>query len=139
MLAPVDEQWQAAVVYGIMRRPWDAIIWWEIRRIPFNVIILVAGICSFLVIQLIGARLVKPGEDVVEPLAVMVGAVVYAVAANLCYTLGWVTELLWSRGDTCQTEAIRPKIYRKGIIFSVALTISPAALVPLAWLIWGFK
>jgi hypothetical protein len=122
-----------------MRRPWDAIVWWEIRRIPFNLIVLVVGFASGLVIELIGSRLVKPGEDVEEPIGIMIAIIGYGVAANLCYTLGWITEIVWSGGDTIRTEAMRPKVFRAGIIFSVVLTLLPAILIPLTWLVFGFK
>ena len=121
------------------RRPYDSILWWELRRIPFNGLLLLAGLFSFGVIELIGSRLVKPGDDVVEPMAVIGGAALYVVAANLCYTLGWITELLWSRGDASLAEAMRPAIYRRGLLFSLVLTLSPAILVPLAWAVFGFK
>jgi hypothetical protein len=122
-----------------MKRPWDAIAWWEIRRIPFNLLVLAAGALSILIIELIGTRLVKPGEDVEEPIGMLIAVAAYAVAANLCYTLSWITELVWSRGDTSRTESRRPKIFRAGLIFSAALTLLPAILVPAAWLIFGFK
>ena len=89
--------------------------------------------------MLIGRRYVNPGEDVIEPMAMFAGAAVFGVAANLCYTLGWITELLWSRGDTSRTEAIRPKVFRAGVIFSAGLTLLPAILVPLLWVLWGFN
>ena len=119
----------------------DSILWWELRRIPFNGLILLAGLFSFGVIELIGSRLVKPGDDVVEPMALIAGSAAYVIAANLCYTLGWITELLWSRGDSslAEAEAIRPTIYRRGLMFSLVLTLSPAILVPLAWAVFGFK
>ena len=122
-----------------MKRPWDAIAWWEKRRLPFNLVVLAAGLVSGLVIELVGGRLVKPGEDVEEPLGMILGIVAYAVAANLCYSLGWITELLWSGGDTSRTEPLRPKIFRLGLIASIALTLLPGILIPLAWAIWGFK
>lgn len=80
----------------------------------------------------------SPETNVIEPLALVGGGIVFAIAANACYTLGWITELLWSRGDTARTEGIRPTVYRRGLIVSVAITASPAVLVPLAWLVFGF-
>ena len=122
-----------------MKPPWDSIVWWEKRRILFNFVVLVAGLASGLVIELIGARHVAPGEDVVEPVVAMFGAFAYAVGANLCYSLGWITELLWSGGDTALTAARRPKIFRLGIIFSVVLTLLPGVFIVIAWALWGFK
>src|SRR5215469_15016092 len=88
-----------------MGRPWDAIVWWEIRRIPFNLIILAAGIVSLATIELVGSYVVEPGDDAVEPLLIWFGVMAYGLAANVCYTLGWLTEILWTWGDTTLTEA----------------------------------
>src|SRR5690349_24777550 len=122
-----------------MRPPFDAIAWWERRRILFNAILLASGAASFIVILLVGSRLVNPGEDVIEPLAVIFGGAAYLVGANVLYTLGWITELLWSGGDTSRTASLRAAIFRKGVTFSVALTLLPALLVPLLWWIFGFQ
>jgi len=60
--------------------------------------------------QGIGAQLVQPGDDVVEPMAAIVGGTIFIVGANICFTLGWATELMWSGGDTSRTERVRPRI-----------------------------
>ena len=122
-----------------MKRPWDAIVWWELRRIPFNLLLLAIGLVSILVIELIGSRLVKPGEDVEEPIGILIAVLLYGIGANLCYTLGWITELIWGWGDTSRTETVRPKIFRAGLVFSAILTILPAILIPAAWAVFGFK
>jgi hypothetical protein len=121
-----------------VRRPYDAIVWWELRRIPFNAILLVTGVCSFGIIAGIGALLVQPGDDVVEPLALIFGGIGFVIVANACYTLGWITELLWSGGDTARTEGVRPTVSRRGLSFSVVVTAAPGVLIPLAWLVFGF-
>jgi hypothetical protein len=121
-----------------VRRPYDAIIWWELRRIWFNVALTLTCACSFAILLGIGSRLVQPGDDVIEPLALIFGGVVFGVGANVCYTLGWITELLWSGGDTSRTEALRPAIYRRGLLFSLAVAAAPGVLIPLVWLLFGF-
>jgi len=110
-----------------MKRPWDAIVWWEVRRVPFNLVILAAGIVSAFII---GSRVFAVDQDLGSP---FMEAAFYAIAANLCYTLGWVTELLWAWGDTAQTETIRPKVFRVGLIFSASLTLLPAIVISLFW------
>jgi hypothetical protein len=60
------------------------------------VLLLAGGISGFTIV-LIGSRYVNAGEDVIEPMAIFAGVAIYGVAANLCYTLGWITELLWSK------------------------------------------
>ena len=88
-----------------MKIAWDAILWWEKRRIPYNLIILVAGVIAIALIEVVGGRLVHPGEDAIEPVAMLIGVVAYALAANLCYTFSWITEIAWSQGDTSRTES----------------------------------
>jgi hypothetical protein len=123
-----------------MQRPWDAIIWWELRRIPFNILILAVGILSLGSILLIGSYFARPAEaDGFEPLFTIFAAIVYGILANLAYTLGWVTELLWSWGDTERTESLRRRIFWLGVVCSVGLTLLPAVLIPLAWIIFGFQ
>lgn len=122
-----------------MRRPYDAIAWWEKRRVVFNLVVLVVAAGSFAVVEVIGARGVQPGEDVVEPLLVLAGGAVFAIAANLCYTLGWMTELMWSEGDTSRTETIRRRVYRRGLIFSALVAAAPGVLAVALWMIFGFR
>jgi hypothetical protein len=101
-----------------VRRPYDAIVWWELRRISYNGILLAVGACSFGIIEGVGSLFVRPGEDVVEPLGLIFGGIAFVVGANACYTLGWITELLWSGGDTARTKDVRPTVYRRGVILS---------------------
>jgi|SRR5579862_2380981 len=122
-----------------MKRPWDTIAWWEIRRIPFNLAVLAAGITSWLVIDRIGSRMDLPGAGGMQAFGMLVGVIAYAIAANIFYSLGWIVELLWSNGDKTRIESLRPKAFRLGLIFSVLLTLLPAVLLPLAWAIRGFK
>jgi len=121
-----------------IRRPYDAIVWWELRRLAYNGILLATGACSFGIIEGIGAQLVQPGDDVVEPMALIVGGIVFVAGANACYTLGWITELLWSGGNTALTEGVRQTVYRRGLILSVVVAAVPGVLIPLTWLVFGF-
>jgi len=115
-----------------MKPPWDAIVWWEIRRIPFNLLLLVVGFVSGFISLTVGDRLYGPDQDFGSP---FLSAVFFAVCANFCYTLGWITEVLWSWGNTAQTVAIRPRVFRVGVIFSVGLTLLPAIVFSVMWAI----
>ena len=66
----------------------DAILWWEKRRIIFNLALLAAGAITVIIIELVGARYANPGEDIEEPIAVILGGIAYVAGANACYTLG---------------------------------------------------
>ena len=103
-----------------------AIRWWEQRRPLFNLVLLITGLATIFIVFRAGEDSVPPGEDVVEPALMWVAIIGYGVAANCCYTLGWVSELLWSGGETGITERRRPLIFRLGLIFSVIVTLLPA-------------
>lgn len=105
----------------------------------FNVVILLAATFTFFVIQLIGAVLARFGADIMQPSGVASFVIFYMLAVNVCYTLGWVSELLWSDGDTARTELLRPAVYRWGLTFSVAITLLPAVFVPLFWFMQGLR
>ncbi len=70
----------------------DIVFWWEVRSVPYNLIVGGVGLCSlilfFVLIEVSGK--LKPGEDAVEPL----GLIVAPFAMNICYTAGWVVEAL---------------------------------------------
>jgi len=122
-----------------MSPPWSAIVWWELRRIPFNLSLAIAGFATIAVVHTIGRRFAPPGGDVIEPtlLLVMVGG--YAAAANIAYTLGWISEWLWSAGKVEITAPMRPLAFNLGLAFSVLVTLAPAAMVALIWALYGFQ
>jgi hypothetical protein len=119
-----------------MKRPWDAVAWWEIRRIPFNLFMLVIGLASGFLFALAGSHVFRSDVDLGKPFLSMI---FYALAANLFYTLGWITELLWAWGDTAQTEKVRSKVFCVGLIFSAGLTLLPAIALSLIWAIRSFR
>jgi hypothetical protein len=111
------------------------ISWWELRRVPFNLVLAVTGLITIGVLAVIGDRLFPRGEDAIEPMALFLLVPLYAVAANIAYTVSWISELIWSGGDTTRTEAIRPRVFYLGLVFSIALTLAPAILIPAVWII----
>jgi hypothetical protein len=65
---------------------WRVIVWWELRRIPFNLLIGAYGILCLLLFfwAITTSGHLQEGEDAVEPLALLAAS----FAANACYTLG---------------------------------------------------
>jgi len=121
-----------------MKWPWDIIAWWELRRILYNVALLLAGCISIDVVQFVGERNVKPGVDVDAPIGLIFIALIYGFLANVCYTLGWISELLWRPGDDpANAVSRRRKVFWTGTFFSIGLTLLPAVIIPLLWLISG--
>jgi len=103
------------------------IAWWEIRRVPYNLIVGVIGAISlllfFLFISL--ADELKPGEDAVEPMALLVAP----IAANICYTGGWIVELLLSTLRRKGSPPAGPVLLKlgksRGQVFSFDISVVP--------------
>jgi len=73
------------------RSLWRVIAWWELRRIPFNIIVIVYGALGFVIFlwAITTSGHLQPGEDAVEPIALLAAPFV----VNLLYTLGWLVEV----------------------------------------------
>lgn len=81
---------------GVLMTVGEVVRWWELRRLLYNMILLVVGIAAIAGMEWLMDKVVPIGEDAIEPMALALGVVVYGVMANICYTLGWVIEL-WGR------------------------------------------
>ena len=70
---------------------WRVVLWWEARCIPYNIFVgLYGAVCLLAFYWAIGASgRLRPGEDAIEPLALLLAP----VAVNLAYTLGWLVEV----------------------------------------------
>ena len=76
----------------------QTILWWEIRRILYNIIVLIGGILSIVIMLTAAAGRVhlEPGEDFYEPIMIPI----FAFLCNVGYTLGWLTEIFIKRSLT---------------------------------------
>ena len=104
---------------------WRGVIsWWEERRIVFNVFVAVYGLGCLAVFLwgILGSGRLRPGEDAIEPLALL-GA---PVAVNLCYTLGWLVEVPARLLIRALTPGFSPLLLKAGVVLSVALMSIPA-------------
>jgi hypothetical protein len=102
-------------------RWYQVILWWELRRIAYNLLILIAGLISIAVFIYFASKRPDDYQDGPEPIA----ALVTAFAANLIYTASWPCELLvrviW--GD--RARKFGPIAFAAGLVFSVALSALP--------------
>ena len=113
------------------RTPFTLLRWWESRRLLYNGIVGATGVLTLSGVWLVSA--LPPLSDPLPLRVALTGAVIYAVLANLCYTLGWGVDLLarwlWGR----QAPDLGPVLFRQGLIFSVGLTVLPLFVFVLAW------
>jgi hypothetical protein len=105
------------------------ILWWEHRRIYYNLMLLIAGVASIMGIEWVGGIDLPPGEDVIEPMALFVAVLMFAMCANFCYTFGTIFDL--------RHENDRPsvKLLVGGYLFSILVTLTPFLLVTLAFVL----
>jgi len=113
-----------------VRAPSDIIRWWEWRRLPFNLLVGAAGVVSStLVITFATLRHTECGLPD-PPLFAPFGVFAYAVAANVCFTAGWVVELVvlavWGEAG----RSFGPIVFGAGVMFSVLLSLAPGVAIP---------
>jgi hypothetical protein len=122
-----------------LRTRWQVVWWWETRRPLYNLIVGTAGVLScLLLLGLAAFSEHRFGEAIGlsdPPLFALFLAAFYGIAANICFTGGWIAELLarsvW-REDAGSFGEIALLL---GTLFSVALTLLPVVLVSLAVLV----
>jgi hypothetical protein len=104
------------------------VLWWEKRRVPFNILIGLVGILSLVLLFIfVGSSITgHPGEDIVEPISILFAPFVI----NFCYTLGWIVEIafggIWKKDE----PNFATKLLRFGTGFSLFLISAPT-------IIWG--
>lgn len=112
---------------------WEIIAWWESRRIPYNLIVGATGIVSCAIVlltalvteKLFGEPIGLSGSPLFEILAV----VIYAIMANVCFTGGWILEVLSRRIWDDRAEAFGEIAFTWGTLGSIVLTLIPAAVI----------
>jgi hypothetical protein len=117
----------------------QVIHWWESRRIFFNLVVGATGVftcllmitCAFVSEPIVGDAIGVPDGPI---LAIPV-IIAYGIAANFCYTLGWIVES-GLRTDSVETSnKIGLRLFRVGVTFSSILTLCPALL---AWAAFAY-
>jgi hypothetical protein len=112
------------------RSAWAVVRWWEARRLVFNLGVGAAGLFTLATVNLFGNLPPRPMGLLVPWAPVLI----YALVANVCYTLGPVGDLLLRRALGARAPAIAPVLFRYGFVFSVGITLLPIPLAALGWL-----
>ena len=109
----------------------EAIGWWETRRIPYNLIVGIAGILSIVVVCVVGlgSYFLFDGDFAIPPpLFAAAEVLLYGVAANVLFTGGWLAELIVRRVWPTEADRFATLSFSLGLIFSVVLTLTPAII-----------
>jgi hypothetical protein len=76
----------------------EIVRWWEGRRVRYNMLVGSVGIVTWILVLCFGSLAVKPGVDFEESIMMIIGPAIYAIGANLCFTLGWIVDTSLYRG-----------------------------------------
>ena len=109
------------------------VAWWEFRRLPYNMIVGTTGMFSGGIMVSTAVMCVHRGGAPIglpnPPIAALIGVVLFGVIANVCYTGGWITELLVAKVWHAETPQFGPIAFTLGTAFSVLVALAPAVLV----------
>jgi hypothetical protein len=106
---------------------WRALLWWEARRVPFNIVVGLYGVLCLVLFfwAITTSGHLAAGEDAVEPMAVAFAP----VGINVLYTLGWLAEMLARLIKPDLTPRFGPRLLKIGVVTAVVLCSAP----PIAW------
>lgn len=100
----------------------------------YNAILFVIGIASIMGMEWLMDKVIPVGEDPIEPIAMALGVVGYGIMANLCYSLGWVVELVGTKTDADSARSRAQKQFILGLWLSCLLTTAPLWFGGVFWL-----
>jgi hypothetical protein len=80
--------------------------------------------CGFVSEPIVGDAIGIPDG----PILLVFGILLYAILANICYTGGWIVELLLVRWNPTRAAGFGVRAFRRGLKFSIGLTLFPAVL-----------
>lgn len=92
-------------------------IWWEIRRVPFNIVFMIAAEISAQLIYIFAE--VGPMEEAIHPFTL----IIILVVLNVLYTLGWITEI-----GNRRTHNERLEIFKWLLYVAVGFIMIPPVL-----------
>lgn len=112
---------------------WQVISWWEARRIPYNLLVGVMGIvtCGLVVVTAVVTDhyLHEPIGLPNPPVIALLVTILYGIMANICFTGGWVAEILVRKIWPQDGNAFGKISFALGLVFSIALTLLPGILI----------
>ncbi len=115
-------------------RPWYSVIaWWELRRIPYNLIVGGAGTVAVMLVWLF--VFLPPKDTRPETGVELLSVIIFGFTANAAYTLGWLVELTARTVSPARARGLGPRLLRLGIKLSLALVALPACAYLLMWIL----
>lgn len=113
------------------RTPMGILVWWESRRLAYNVIVGATGLVTLGTMGLIS--LIPPGIPRFFPPWQLILA--YGALANMCFTFGPLVEIAFQRLWKGRVLPVGPVLFRQGLSFSVGLTLLPIFIASATWVV----
>jgi hypothetical protein len=114
----------------LVRSPMRVVQWWESRRLTYNAIVGGTGLFTLSYFAAIERLFFDAGP--LQPTQILIATVAYGIAANVCYTGGWIVENLVERWLKRPVYGLGPALFRHGLVFSIGLTLIPAVVATIA-------
>jgi len=115
----------------ISERKWYKIVlWWELRRIPFNLILILFLYIDYKLLPFLpeGERLVTFNAGPMLVVGALFFFILCFIGANICYTLGWAVQLITRRVMYPLYKIVMPKLFICGVTIAIIVTLSPILL-----------
>ena len=112
-----------------VRSDWQSVVlWWELRRIPYNIVVGLAGAISLVstFFLIVASGVLESGEDAIEPVGLFGLPLLGGIFFNLCYTAGWVLELLVRSASRADNRFLGPILLTGGLLLSLGIVSLPA-------------
>jgi hypothetical protein len=117
---------------------WQIVVWWELRRIPYNLLVGATGlgtVISMVITAMICDRLIGVPIGMPDPPVIAVlGILAYGIMANVCFTAGWIFELLLARAGMLPPRFAQTA-FCVGLLGSILLTLLPAVITVISVLL----
>ncbi len=105
------------------------ILWWEIRRILYNLFLLFFLFVTFTIISFL------PRDGFIifyaSPMlavGISLGLFLFFIVANICYTGGWMFQILTIKLNWKAIQVLTGRLFIYGLILSFIITLLPVLL-----------
>lgn len=106
---------------------WEVFKWWEFRRWFYNAVVGLAGMVTILAYYGFNALVgwLQSTSPILDPF-LFIFVLPYALAANVCYTAGWISEIILRLLLKTETDQFAKFTFVGGTVVSVLLTLIPS-------------
>ncbi len=106
-------------VSNLERSRFQIVLWWELRRVLYNIFLILVILCSLYIMGLDFLE-IEMGTGEYFIFLIIIGL---ALALNLLYTFGWVLELFRKRNLTFAPKLFKYIFFLSFILYACLISI----------------